>query len=264
MGKGTSTTSPAQADPRGGAVEGERRGDAVRVREAEERGIRAAAGGVGESSAAGAASCGVAGGVLVEAARCGSARALRRVHAGAAVAAHHRGVSGIDSDVHEPAAVRGRLVWGSMREGDGGGEGSGIEMERGSDEVRALDGVDGGGKTELEDEAWVPAEFAREPPVLEVTQPKGSFCQIDTRFSMALNPDGVYNIITDPNNRHVFKNIKVRVNLVLRSVAGLDLRAGTRIRIDRLWRAALAGGPLVGVGWTTHSTRSNRPDHIEA
>lgn len=33
-------------------------------------------------------------------------------------------------------------------------------MERGGDEVRALDGVDGGGKTELEDEAWVPAEFA--------------------------------------------------------------------------------------------------------
>jgi hypothetical protein len=99
---------------------------------------------------------------------------------------------------------------GSMREEDGGGKGSGVEMERGGDEVRALDGVDGGGQTELEDEAWVPAEFAREPPVLEVTQPKGSFCQIDARFSVALNPDGVYNIITDPNNRRVFKNIKVR------------------------------------------------------
>jgi hypothetical protein len=133
-------------------------------------------------------------------------------------------------------------VWGSMREGDGWGEGSGVEMERGGDEVRMLDGVDGGGKTELEDEAWMSAEFAHEPPVLEVTQPKGSFCQIDTRFSVALNPDGVYNIITDPNNCRVFKNIKVCVNLVLRSVVGLGLRAGTKIRIDRLWRAALAGG----------------------
>jgi hypothetical protein len=233
---------PAQADPRGGAVEGERRGDAVRVREAEERGIRAAVGGVGESGATGAASCGAVGGVLAEAACCGSTRVLRRVHAGAAAAAHHRGVFGVDSNAYEPTVARGRLVWGSMKEGDGGEEGSGVEMERGGDEVRALDEVDGGGKTELEDEAWVPAEFAHEPPVLEVTQPKGSFCQIDARFSVALNPDGVYNIITDPNNRHVFKNIKVHVNLVLRSVAGLGLRAGMRIRVDWLWRAALAGG----------------------
>jgi hypothetical protein len=77
-------------------------------------------------------------------------------------------------------------------------------------EVEVLDGVEGGGKTVLEDDAWVPADFAHEPPVLQVTQPKGSFCQIDARFSVALNPDGVYNIITDPNNRRVFKNIKVR------------------------------------------------------
>lgn len=86
-----------------------------------------------------------------------------------------------------------------------------IAMERG--EGKVLDGVDGGGQTVLEDEAWVPAEFVHEPPVLEVTQPKGSFCQIDARFSVALDPDGVYNIITDPNNRRVFKNIKVKFPL---------------------------------------------------
>eukprot|EP00250_Pteridium_aquilinum_P027712 c3555_g1_i1 orf=174-881(+) len=72
----------------------------------------------------------------------------------------------------------------------------------------ALDGVDGDGKTHIEDEAWAPLEFVHEPPVLNVTQPKGSFCQIDARFSVPLPPDDVYNIITDPNNRRVFKNIK--------------------------------------------------------
>lgn len=80
---------------------------------------------------------------------------------------------------------------------------------RGDGAVTALDGVDGGGTTELDDDAWVPAEFPHEPPVLAVTQPKGSFCRIDARFSVALDPEGVYNIITDPNNRRVFKNIQV-------------------------------------------------------
>lgn len=86
------------------------------------------------------------------------------------------------------------------------------QLERsGSIEEKALDGVEDDGKTFLEDEAWVPADFVHEPPVMKVIQPKGSFCQIDARFSVALDPEGVYNIITDPNNRRVFKNIKVSV-----------------------------------------------------
>lgn len=73
---------------------------------------------------------------------------------------------------------------------------------------KVLEGVDGDGKTHIEDEAWAPLEFVHEPPVLTVTQPKGSFCQIDARFSVPMPPDDVYNIVTDPNNRRVFKNIK--------------------------------------------------------
>jgi len=104
-----------------------------------------------------------------------------------------------------------------------------------------LDGVDGGGKTELEDEAWQPtAEFVHEPPVLEVTQPKGSFCQIDARFSVALDPEGVYNIITDPNNRRVFKNIK---EVVFRKVLEDD---GNRqlVEVEQLgrWRFLMLSG----------------------
>lgn len=72
----------------------------------------------------------------------------------------------------------------------------------------ALDGVEGDGRAFVEDDAWTPQEFVHEPPVLSVTQPKGSFCQIDARFSVPLPPDDVYDIITDPNNRRVFKNIK--------------------------------------------------------
>jgi len=103
------------------------------------------------------------------------------------------------------------------RDGDGDGE-----------DAKVLDGVDGGGKTVLEDEAWQPtAEFVHEPPVLEVTQPKGSFCQIDARFSVALDPEGVYNIITDPNNRRVFKNIKVRCSPII-FTAILSLVSGKR------------------------------------
>lgn len=110
-------------------------------------------------------------------------------------------------------AVGSLRVWGAWR--------GSVDMESGGDgeevtEVAmALDGVEGGGKSVLEDDAWVPADFAHEPPVLKVTQPKGSFCQIDARFSVALPPDGVYDIITDPNNRRVFKNIKVSASITL-------------------------------------------------
>lgn len=77
----------------------------------------------------------------------------------------------------------------------------------GSEQV--LEGIDGHGKSAYTDEAWAPSEVLHEPPLLKVTQPKGSFCTIDARFAVSLDPDGVYDIIIDPNNRHVFKNIKV-------------------------------------------------------
>lgn len=77
-----------------------------------------------------------------------------------------------------------------------------------SGEDKVLEGVDNSGKVDLDDEAWVPTELMQEPSVLEVTQTKGSFCEIDVHFSVPLDPDGVYDILTDPNNHRVFKNIK--------------------------------------------------------
>ncbi|XP_024378238.1 uncharacterized protein [Physcomitrium patens] len=75
-------------------------------------------------------------------------------------------------------------------------------------EEKVLEGVENGGKSAYSDEAWKPAEMLYEPPLLQVTQPKGSFCTIDCRFATTLEPDGVYDILTDPNNHRVFKNIK--------------------------------------------------------
>lgn len=75
-------------------------------------------------------------------------------------------------------------------------------------EEKVLEGVEGNGKSAYSDDVWAPADMLYEPPLLEVTQPKGSFCTIHTRFAAALDPDGVYDIVTDPNNYRVFRNIK--------------------------------------------------------
>ncbi|KAL6846347.1 hypothetical protein ACP4OV_023795 [Aristida adscensionis] len=47
-----------------------------------------------------------------------------------------------------------------------------------------------------------------EPPEIKVTVPEGSLCNLNLRFKAGLPPDAVYNIIIDPENKRVFKNIK--------------------------------------------------------
>lgn len=44
---------------------------------------------------------------------------------------------------------------------------------------------------------------------LQVTVPKGSLCNLNLKVDVGLPPDAVYNIVTDPDNKRVFKNIKV-------------------------------------------------------
>ncbi|CAK9228015.1 unnamed protein product, partial [Sphagnum troendelagicum] len=120
----------------------------------------------------------------------------------------------------------------------------------------ALDGVEGDGKTAIQDDAWLPSDsFVHEPPVLKVMQPKGTFCEIQARFSVALPPDGVYDIITDPNNRRVFKNIKeVCYRKVLEDDGNRQL-----VEVEQLgrWRFLMFSG--------TFSSRvmveQNRQDH---
>ncbi|KAF3775699.1 hypothetical protein EJ110_NYTH49862 [Nymphaea thermarum] len=45
-------------------------------------------------------------------------------------------------------------------------------------------------------------------PQIEVSVPKGSLCNLNVEFEIGLPPDAVYNILTDPENKRVFKNIK--------------------------------------------------------
>lgn len=45
---------------------------------------------------------------------------------------------------------------------------------------------------------------------LQVSVPKGSLCNLNVKVNIGLPPDTVFDIVTDPENRRVFKNIKVR------------------------------------------------------
>ncbi|XP_044948040.1 uncharacterized protein LOC123397571 isoform X2 [Hordeum vulgare subsp. vulgare] len=47
-----------------------------------------------------------------------------------------------------------------------------------------------------------------QPPEIKVTVPQGSLCNLNLKFRAGLPPDAVYNIIIDPENKRVFKNIK--------------------------------------------------------
>lgn len=42
----------------------------------------------------------------------------------------------------------------------------------------------------------------------KVYTPDGLFCQVEVRAKIPLAPEEVYAILTDPDNRKVFKNIK--------------------------------------------------------
>ncbi|CAI8608555.1 unnamed protein product [Vicia faba] len=54
-----------------------------------------------------------------------------------------------------------------------------------------------------ENPSWVD-----KPSEIMVTVPKGSLCNLNVEVDVGFPPDAVYNIVTDPDNRRVFKNIK--------------------------------------------------------
>ncbi|GAB2297409.1 hypothetical protein Dimus_031514 [Dionaea muscipula] len=68
-------------------------------------------------------------------------------------------------------------------------------------------------------------------PEINVSVPKGTLCNLYVKFDVGLPPDAVYNIVTDPDNKKVFKNIKevisrkVLVDEGLRQVVELDQAA---------------------------------------
>ncbi|GMI99739.1 hypothetical protein like AT1G70480 [Hibiscus trionum] len=54
-----------------------------------------------------------------------------------------------------------------------------------------------------ENPTWV-----NQPPEIKVSVPKGSLCNLKAKVNVGLPPDAVYNIVIDPDNKRVFKNIK--------------------------------------------------------
>ncbi|GMH26111.1 hypothetical protein Nepgr_027954 [Nepenthes gracilis] len=70
-----------------------------------------------------------------------------------------------------------------------------------------------------------------QPPEITVSVPKGSLCNLHVKVDVGLPPDAVYNIVIDPDNKRVFKNIKevisrrVLVDEGFRQVVELDQAA---------------------------------------
>ncbi|WOK91548.1 hypothetical protein Cni_G00239 [Canna indica] len=58
-------------------------------------------------------------------------------------------------------------------------------------------------------EAWREnPSWVDQPPKIKVSVPKGSLCNLNVMFKVGLPPDAIYNIVVDPENKRVFKNIK--------------------------------------------------------
>ncbi|XP_062159018.1 uncharacterized protein LOC133866492 [Alnus glutinosa] len=77
-----------------------------------------------------------------------------------------------------------------------------------------------------ENPSWVD-----QPPEIKVSVPRGSLCNLNVNVNVGLPPDAVYNIVIDPDNKRVFKNIKevtsrrVLVDEGLRQVVEVDQAA---------------------------------------
>ncbi|CAI9278299.1 unnamed protein product [Lactuca saligna] len=81
-----------------------------------------------------------------------------------------------------------------------------------------------------------------QPPAIEVSVPKDSLCQLNVEVNVGLPPDAIYNIVIDPDNKRVFKNIqevlsrKVLIDEGSRQVVELEQAA--------LWRFLFWSGTI--------------------
>ncbi|KAI3467532.1 hypothetical protein Pfo_024195 [Paulownia fortunei] len=72
------------------------------------------------------------------------------------------------------------------------------------------------------------------PPDIKVTIPKGSLSNLSLRVDVGLPPDAVYNIVTDPDNKRVFKNIKEVISRKVLVDEGL--RQVVEVEQAAIWR----------------------------
>lgn len=88
--------------------------------------------------------------------------------------------------------------------------GGGVKAQMSSEKVRGSCSASAAGVSlERQLQAWRhDPSWTDQPPEIKVTVPQGSLCNLNLRFEAGLPPDAVYNIIIDPENKRVFKNIK--------------------------------------------------------
>ncbi|XP_006661122.1 uncharacterized protein LOC102713573 [Oryza brachyantha] len=98
-------------------------------------------------------------------------------------------------------------------------------------------------KLEKQLQAWKNnPSWSDEPPEIKVTVPQGSLCNLNLKFKAGLPPDAVYNIIIDPENKRVFKNIK---EVISRKVV-LDEGSRQIVEVEQaaIWRFLWWSGVL--------------------
>ncbi|WVZ59284.1 hypothetical protein U9M48_009448, partial [Paspalum notatum var. saurae] len=91
------------------------------------------------------------------------------------------------------------------KDGAGRGMGADISTEKAKQPCAAAAEV----SLDRQLQAWRDnPSWTDEPPEIKTTVPEGSLCNLNLKFKAGLPPDAVYNIIIDPENKRVFKNIK--------------------------------------------------------
>lgn len=92
-------------------------------------------------------------------------------------------------------------------------------------------------------------------PEIEVSVPKGSLCNLNVKVDVGLPPDAIYNIVTDPDNKRVFKNIKEVLSRKVLIDEGL--RQVVELEESALWRFLWWSGTI-----SVHVlVDQNRADH---
>ncbi|XP_024318964.1 uncharacterized protein LOC100824540 isoform X2 [Brachypodium distachyon] len=111
----------------------------------------------------------------------------------------------VDSLMQIPDKIQSSLKMGGV---------GGIKAQMPSEKVRGScsTAATAGICLERQLQAWRDdSSWTDQPPEIKVTVPQGSLCNLNLRFKAGLPPDAVYNIIIDPENRRVFKNIKLTI-----------------------------------------------------
>ncbi|KAL8534173.1 hypothetical protein ACS0TY_010251 [Phlomoides rotata] len=93
------------------------------------------------------------------------------------------------------------------------------------------------------------------PPDIKVTIPKGSLSNLLLKADVGLPPDAVYNIVTDPDNKRVFKNIKEVISRKV--VVDEGLRQVVEVEQAAIWRFLWLSGTIT----VRVLVDQNREDH---